>query len=121
MMGSRSINDYSVVAKAIRKSGYKITNMVSGTDMGVMELGKAWAAKHEIPIEEVPLDTSQGNMAELMQTQDIIACSDAVIAVWDGKSRRTAYAMELAYFTGKSVFLAVVVPNEGQDKPLVLY
>lgn len=54
--GSRNFKDYSILEKAIKESGFKITTVVSGGAPGVDKLGEEWAVKNKIPIEQFPAD-----------------------------------------------------------------
>jgi len=54
--GSREITDYELLERVIKKSGYKITEVVWGGAPGVDALGKKWAEKNNIPIKPFPAD-----------------------------------------------------------------
>lgn len=41
--GSRDIHDYALLEKAIRDSGFAITEVVSGTQRGVDRMGERWS------------------------------------------------------------------------------
>lgn len=52
--GSRYIKDYKLIEKAIKASGFEITEVVSGNAEGVDKLGERWAEEHGIPIKKFP-------------------------------------------------------------------
>ena len=62
--GSRNFNNYDVVEKAIKKSGFNITTVYSGGAKGADALGEAWAKLNNIPIVQFPAkwnDLKQAN------------------------------------------------------------
>jgi predicted Rossmann fold nucleotide-binding protein DprA/Smf involved in DNA uptake len=52
--GSRYIQDYSLLDKVIKKSGFKITEIISGTAKGVDRLGEKYALDNNIPLSKYP-------------------------------------------------------------------
>lgn len=52
--GSRSINDLDAVFVAMRRSGFKVTEVVSGRARGVDRLGEKWAKRLRIPVKPFP-------------------------------------------------------------------
>ena len=52
--GSRNINDYNLLLKAIRNSGFKITEICSGGANGVDGLGERYGREHGIPVQIFP-------------------------------------------------------------------
>ena len=54
--GSRDINDMELLLEAIKKSKFKITEVVSGCCKGVDALGEEWAVDKNIPIYWIPAD-----------------------------------------------------------------
>ena len=52
--GTRVVKDYSLVVQAVERSGYTITEVVSGCATGVDQLGEQWARANGIPIKEMP-------------------------------------------------------------------
>lgn len=49
--GDRNFGDYKVLDEAIRKSGFKVTEVVSGGARGADKLGEHWAKTRNIPIK----------------------------------------------------------------------
>lgn len=106
--GSRSITDYSVVAEAVEKSGFEITEVVSGCAGGVDRLGEKWAKNHKIPIKKFPAQWSKyGKSAGYVRNGAMARYADALIAVWDGVSRGTKHMMDLAKKEGVKFYIAV--------------
>lgn len=54
--GPRDFNDYDIMCEAIKKSGYDITEVVSGAAKGADSLGEKWALQNSIPIKQFPAE-----------------------------------------------------------------
>lgn len=109
--GSRSITDPSDVDDAIRSSGWfeKIETVLSGTARGVDRMGERWAENHVRHVERWPADWNRhGKSAGFLRNQDMAANADALIAVWDGKSRGTSHMVGVAYQAGLYVYVHTV-------------
>lgn len=80
-------DDYNLVVEAVARSGFNITEVVSGTAIGADRLGEKWAIANGIPIKEIPADWNRyGNAAGPMRNKVMAEYADAAIVVWDGKS-----------------------------------
>ena len=99
--GSRHITDFRIVRQAIFDSGFHITRVVSGEARGVDLLGEKWALENNIPVDRHPaLWEKLGRMAGPVRNQIMVENSDALIAVWDGKTRGTADVIKRAKASG---------------------
>ena len=106
--GSRSINNYDLIDKAIKFCGIdidKIEEIISGCAKGIDSLAIKWAENHNIPIKEFPADwsniTAEGAvvkenkygkynvLAGLTRNKDMGDYADTLLAIWDGKSKGT--------------------------------
>lgn len=95
--GSRDIVDQIHVSKAIIDSGFEVTELVSGAARGVDRLGEAWARANKIPIRRFPAYWElHGRAAGYLRNEDMAEHSDALVAVWDGKSRGTGHMIDIA-------------------------
>jgi len=111
--GSRSIGDMHHVEKAIRLSGFDITQVVSGGIRGVDGLGSDWAnarADHwekprNVSVKYFKIDRENGKNAELLRNEEKAKYADALIAVWDGSSRGTKHMIAEAKKQGLKVFV----------------
>ena len=104
--GSRENTDFLLVKKAIEESGFDITEVVSGTCRGVDQHGEDWAEGHGIPITKFPADwNTYGKKAGYIRNKEMADYADALIAVWDGKSKGTKITIDLAHNYGLSVFV----------------
>lgn len=123
--GSRSITNIKVVIKTI-VSFYEffsgIDEVVSGHAKGVDRLGEEWAKVHNIPIKLFPtkwddLDSlgavikinSEGKkyntMAGFQRNRKRGEYADALIAIWDGKSKGTQHMIGVMELLGKPRFI----------------
>jgi len=52
--GPRDFDDYKIVVEAIEKSGFDITEVVSGDANGVDKMGERWGRENGIPVVRYP-------------------------------------------------------------------
>ena len=52
--GSRDINSYVLVCRAVRESGFDVSKVLSGAARGVDKQGERWALRRDIPLETFP-------------------------------------------------------------------
>lgn len=107
--GSRAIKSHIPVAQAILESGFEITTAISGCAKGVDTLGEEYAKDNGIPLERYPAKWSiHGNSAGIKRNKAMAEIADALIAVWDGKSRGTKNMIETAKRKGLKVHIKKV-------------
>ena len=104
--GSREINEYSIIVSAIQESNFDITEVVSGGARGVDSLAERYANENKITFKKFvaywnDLDlpgvrvktNNQGKkynvLAGIWRNREMALYGDALIAIWDGKSRGT--------------------------------
>lgn len=93
--GTRNVDDYKLVVDTITRSGYNITEVVSGCATGVDRLGETWARANNIPIKEMPADWHRhGKAAGPYRNREMAEYADAAIIIWDGESRGTRNMIE---------------------------
>jgi len=96
--GSRSITSVEPVYTAIKRAeeeGIIITEVVSGGARGVDTLGQMWAELKGYPLTIFRPDwKGLGDAAGPIRNQQMAEYGDALIAVWDGKSRGTKNMIE---------------------------
>lgn len=93
--GSRNIDDYKLVVDTIIKSGYTITEVVSGAAIGVDRLGERWAIANGVPVKQMPADWhTYGKTAGPHRNRAMAEYADAAIIIWDGESRGTRNMIE---------------------------
>ncbi len=107
--GSRTITNASFVNEAISKAGFVITEVVSGCAAGVDTLAERWARLNSIPIASFPANwKGHGKAAGPIRNQVMAEYADALIAVWNGKSRGTKDMIERATKLGLKVYVHMV-------------
>jgi hypothetical protein len=85
--GTRTIRDYAAVVRAIKESGFTITQVVSGAAWGVDRLGERWAEANNVPIERFHAEWNRyGRAAGPRRNVRMAEYADALILVWDGRS-----------------------------------
>ena len=110
--GSRNILDYNIVEEAITLSKFNITEVVSGTARGVDLLGEKYANNYNLPIKQFKpnwtpngiLDRGAGHKRNIKMGN----YADALIAIWDGKSKGTKQMIDYATSKGLKVFVHTV-------------
>lgn len=104
--GSRSIDDYELLLDAIEASGFKITQILSGRARGVDKMGESYARRNKIPLKYFPADWDKyGKSAGIRRNVLMGENADALIALWDGKSKGTAHMIDYAKRKGLQVFV----------------
>lgn len=104
--GSRKGFTLAEVYHAIDSSKWEITEIVSGTAVGVDQYGEAYARWHSIPVKKFPADWDRfGKSAGYRRNQDMANYADALIAVWDGISKGTKNMIDIMNKLGKPVYV----------------
>lgn len=111
--GSRGIDNYRCVVKAVDESGFPITEIVSGGARGADKLGERYADKNGIDLVIFPANWTKHKRAagpirnERMAKYAIADESrpGALIALWNGTSRGTKNMIETAKRFGLKVFV----------------
>lgn len=104
--GSRTITDFATLTAAIRESGFEITEVVSGGARGADALGEKWADLIGVPVRRFPADwDTYGRSAGMIRNREMAEYGEALIALWDGKSKGTAHMIRLARKVGLQVFV----------------
>lgn len=111
--GSRTITDFAEVEKAITNSGFQITEVISGGCVGPDLLGERWAMQNGIPKTLFLADWKQhGKAAGPIRNSEMAASADALILVYDGKSRGSADMLMKAHSKGLKIHLHLVKQEE---------
>lgn len=107
--GSRSIVDYAVVEDAISKSGFLITEVVSGGARGVDTLGEEWSRRYLVPLKVFPADWEKyGKRAGPIRNVEMGNYAEALIAVWDGYSSGTKHMITIAKYNKLTTFIHLI-------------
>lgn len=128
--GSRSITDYEIVRQAVMDSGFWAEyrhelEIVCGMAPGVDMLGLEFARRNKLLIHSFPADWDNllvpgariklnrngkkyNAAAGAMRNIEMGKFSDALVAVWDGKSRGTKQMIEWAEDNGLETYVHIV-------------
>lgn len=104
--GSRNITDYNDAVSAIKKSGFAITEIVSGGAKGVDALGERYGMDNNIPVRVFPADwENNGRGAGHIRNTQMAEYAEALIAIWDGTSPGTFNMIQTAKNKGLKVYV----------------
>jgi hypothetical protein len=104
--GSRSCTDYSILEEAIKSCGWTPTIVISGNARGADILGEMWAKNNNVPREIFPAKWDiHGKSAGYIRNTEMVENAEAVIALWDGKSRGTQHTINLATKKGLTCYV----------------
>lgn len=120
--GTRTVDDPSVIAAAIEASGFYIGELVSGGQRswdrrkraayGAVYLAEQWAQKLRIPVTRFCADWNRlGPSAGSIRNDQMARYGQALIAIWDGKSRGTQNMIEQAEGKGLPVYVHMILSN----------
>lgn len=118
--GIRTLESAYPVARAIRDSGFHITEVVSGGAKGADRFGELHATLFDIPLKKFPADwQTHGKAAGPIRNEEMARYADALIAVWDGKSRGTKNMIETARKHGLKIYVySTVSPVPTEALPI---
>lgn len=114
--GSRSIKNYNKVAEIINRynedlnfQDLTITEVVSGGANGVDSLGEIWAEEHDIPFKRFPADWDiHGKSAGYIRNEEMADYADALLAIWDAKSRGTKHMIDIMHKMKKPIEIIII-------------
>lgn len=107
--GGRDYHNYDTVLEAIKESHFTISVVVSGGASGVDALGEQYALDRNIPLHIYIADWKRdGKAAGPLRNRKMAENADALIAVWDGKSKGTKNMIETAEKMGLYVYVKEV-------------
>ena len=110
VVGSRNFTDEELAFKILGDMLHKIGKIVSGGAKGADSIGRKFAEKHGIEIQEFIPDWSKGRSAGIERNADIVEAAGLVIAFWDGVSPGTKNTIERTIRAKKP--LMIVCPEE---------
>lgn len=106
--GSRTITDFRLVLLAVLRSGFEIAEVVCGDAHGADRLGARYAHHKSIPVKHFPADWERlGKKAGIIRNGQMVDYADAVIVVWDGKSRGSLDTIIKANIARKPCYILV--------------
>ncbi len=99
--GSRTATSYNDLLAAINVIPWKPTEIISGAARGADMLGERWARENSIPLRRMPANWEKhGKRAGYLRNSEMAEKADALLALWDGKSRGTAHMIDIATRNG---------------------
>ena len=102
--GSRSIENYAALLRAIESSAFEISEVVCGEARGVDTLGELWAAEHNVPVRKFPANWGRfGRAAGMYRNAEMAEYGDGGLILWDGESRGTLDMIDKLRRLGKPV------------------
>ena len=104
--GSREGVTFFDVDAAVGLCGWKPSVVISGIARGADKLGEQVASDLGIPIERFPVDwNTHGKAAGYIRNKEMAEKAEALIAVWDGKSKGTKHMIDIALAKGLKVYI----------------
>jgi hypothetical protein len=95
-----------IAVKALSMCEWTPTVVISGTAPGADKLGEQWAKDNSIPVERYPADWNRyGLSAGYRRNEQMVDNAEALVALWDGKSRGTRHMIDIARKKGLKVFV----------------
>ena len=80
------------------------TEIISGGAQGIDTCARVYAQLHGLKLTELLPDYAKyGRAAPLVRSRAIVEAADRVLAIWDGQSRGTGYAIGYAGKRGKQM------------------
>lgn len=104
--GSRDNTTQHDVDSAAADCPWDVQEVVSGHARGADIYGEWWAFKNRIKCKKFLPDWDKfGKGAGFRRNEEMADYADALIAVWDGKSKGTKHMIETMEARGKPVFV----------------
>lgn len=107
--GSRDIQNYNLVKSAVKESGFRITEVISGGARGVDALGEKYARDNNIPLKQfIPNWSVFGKAAGFMRNEEMGNYADALVALWFKASHGTGHMIWYALSKGLKVYIKAI-------------
>lgn len=115
--GSRNISvSPKHVFAALDQVDWPVTHVVSGCARGADRLGEHYARSRNLSVDQFPADWDTfGKSAGARRNKQMLEHSDALFAIWDGKSRGTQHMINITRTAGKPVRIYNTVTQERYD------
>lgn len=97
-------------------SGKNVVTLPSGAKTGADYYGELWAKDHGLPVTEFPADwKANGRAAGPIRNWQMAQYADALVLVWDGKSRGSKDMLSRAKGRGLTVWIWYYLDEEGES------
>lgn len=95
--GSRDCTEMRHLGFIMRRIDWTPTVILSGHARGADMLGELWSREHNISLEVYPADWEVlGKTAGMVRNIRMAQKADALVALWDGKSKGTKHMIDTA-------------------------
>lgn len=102
--GSRDCTNPEDLIRALSECDWTPTVVISGAARGADRLGELWAQVNNIPCEKFPANWNKyGKSAGYRRNVEMAENAEALLALWDGKSRGTKHMIDIANSKGLKV------------------
>jgi len=102
--GGREATNPEDLLEALYVTELDITEVVCGGAKGADTLGRLWAKQNNIDVKMFPANWNKfGKSAGYKRNVEMAEYADALIALWDGKSRGTKHMIDIAKRQGLTV------------------
>jgi hypothetical protein len=107
--GSRSLTDYNLVKSAVQVSRFHISEVVCGGAAGIDTLGRLWGDRRGILVKSFPAKwQTHGRAAGHIRNDAMAKYADALILIWDGRSKGSASMLRAAKKYKLKIFEVIV-------------
>lgn len=120
--GSITLTDYKLLLRCLQHTQFAValrTNnavVLSGCAIGIDSLAIRWANKNGIAVERYPPQWDvYGKHAGAVRTATMLDAADGLLAIWNGYSLGTKYAIDYALAAGRPVEVFDVVPGDDSN------
>lgn len=104
--GGREVTDYNLVIQAISECSFEITEIVSGGARGVDTMAIRYAEENGFKVKIFMAEWhNHGKAAGPIRNALMAKYADALVALWDGKSKGTKNMIEQAVKHGLRVYV----------------
>lgn len=94
------------VFEAVEQSGFSISEVVSGGARGVDRDGEYYARCNNLPVKQfIPKWDMLGKAAGFWRNDEMAKYADALVAIWDGKSKGTKHMIDAMTKLGKPIYV----------------
>jgi hypothetical protein len=119
--GSRHFKhyDYDLILSCLNmhKLGIRdITEVISGRAFGIDKAGEQLADKFDLPLSTFPADWDKhGKAAGPIRNKQMAEYADALLLIWDGKSRGSNNMLNNMRQLGKPVYEVIIRKNFDEE------
>lgn len=114
--GSRTCTDEKILFAALKFVDWEITEILCGMARGADMLGFHRGSSLGIPVKRYPANWHKhGRGAGYIRNAEMADDAEALIALWDGKSRGTKHMIEIARCKGLKIVTYLIHKKTASD------